>query len=290
MLQVQWFPPSGLTTIDFDSSPYSLVDVVGLADVLASPVIQKSSGQIGTTVSSTTVSERVITLTVDIFTASQSDLWAARQALSAALVFSPPASGVLPTLGTLRFTRDGYPPLDILAMPKDATPDIIFSQETYGIATIEFYCPYPFFKDIADSSQLLQGTGGMQFGVQFPLEVTSYNVTTTINNMGTVPAPILCRIFGDCTTPRITNVTTGEFIEIAGHIVAGTYLEVNTAYGQKSVTLVDGSGNRSNAMGGLNLSSTFWKLPVGVSTVSFTAGTNISGYAQLFWRQRYTGI
>jgi hypothetical protein len=294
VLTVQWFPPSGSLPLLLDSAPLALIDVSGISSTIAAPVTQHSSSQIGTTVSGVAVDARTITITLDIVVDAVADLWIQRQLLSAAFAFLPAKVGQFPALGTLRFSRDGQPDLDILAMPQTA-PDIHIITDTYGTCDLTFYCPYPFYKDTVDSTALLQGTGGLTFPVQHPFQMTSYNITSIITNSGTVPAPLLIRLYGDCTTPRLTNATTGAILEVSGHVVAGSYLEINTDYGLKSVTLVDSLGNRSNLMGNINLTlgtvpDIFPSLAVGTNVITFSAATNVSGLARLFWRQRYSGI
>jgi phage-related protein len=123
----------------------------------------------------------------------------------------------------------------------------------------------------------------------------TYNVVSTVTNAGTVAAPPMIRIYGDCTTPTITNQTTGATLALTGHILAGDYLEIITDYGLKSITYVTAAGVRSNAMSWLNIAGAtvpdmFWSLIPGLNTIGFAAATNISGLARLYWRQRYSGL
>lgn len=294
MITVQWFPPSGGSPFQFDTDPYALIGLTGISSTIAAAVTQKGTGQVGTTLTGVTVDARTIGIIAELATADEPSFWAARQALTAAFVMLPAPTGTLPPLGTLRFSRDGLQDLDILAMPA-TSPDILIKGPTFAECDLSFYCPYPFFKELADQSALLQTAGGFTFPIAHPFSMPSYNVTQVVTNAGSVNAPPMMRLYGDCTNPSLTNNTTGAVISLTGHVLAGDYLEIITEYGLKSITYVTSAGVRSNAMSWLNLAGAtvpdmFWSLIPGQNTVTFAAGTNISGLARLYWRQRYAGL
>jgi hypothetical protein len=157
---------------------------------------------------------------------------------------------------------------------------------------IEWLAPEPYWRAVADIQVLFTGAGGFGFAVTFPLEMTSNNVQVEIANDGDVDAPVTARLYGDATTTRIRNLTTGEELEITGHIAAGEYVEVSTAFGDKRVELVViGTGVRTPAMDRINLAKPdFWSLRPGLNLVTFEADVNVSGRAELYWRQRQSGF
>ena len=125
---------------------------------------------------------------------------------------------------------------------------------------------------------LFTGTGGFAFAVEFPLEMTSNNVEVEIANLGDVDAPITARLYGDVTTARIRNLTTGEVLEITGNIAATEYVEVSTAFGDKRVEqVVIATGVRTSVMDRINLAKPdFWALRPGLNVVTFEADVNVS--------------
>ena len=294
MITVKWLPPSGGSAFLFDSDPYALIGLTGVSSTIAAPVTQKGAGQVGTTLTGVTVDARTIGIVAELATSTEAAFWSARQALTAAFVMLPPSTGVLPVMGTLQFSRDGLQDLIIPAMPA-TSPDILIKGPTFAECDLSFYCPYPFFKELADVSALLQAAGGFTFPIAHPFSMLSYNVTTVVTNAGTVAAPPLMRLYGDCTNPTLTNNTTGAVMALTGHILAGDYVEIVTEYGIKSITYVTAGGVRTNKMSWLNIAGAtvpdmFWSLIPGQNSVSFGAGTNVSGLARIFWRQRYAGL
>jgi hypothetical protein len=125
-----------------------------------------------------------------------------------------------------------------------------------------------------------------------PEQVAPLRLAQAVANDGDVDAPVTARLYGDVTTARIRNLTTGEELEITGHIAAGEYVEVSTAFGDKRVELVViATGVRTAVMDRINLAKPdFWSLRPGLNLVTFEADVNVSGRAELYWRQRQSGF
>ena len=84
-------------------------------------------------------------------------------------------------------------------------------------------------------------------------------------NEGHAEAPIIIKIKGACVNPVITNKTTGEFIKFKDLIMfSEDVLEINTAFGQKKVTL-----NGDNVFNRLDFSTTFFNLKKGENEIEF---------------------
>lgn len=85
-------------------------------------------------------------------------------------------------------------------------------------------------------------------------------------NIGHVDAPVLIRIIGACTNPRIENLTTTEYMQFNNLVMlADDVLEINTAFGEKSVRQ-----NGVNMFYKLDFSSTFFNLKVGENVIRFS--------------------
>lgn len=102
-------------------------------------------------------------------------------------------------------------------------------------------------------------------------EITFGNVIpeNVVNNTGQVEAPVIIKVYGACTNPRIDNLTTHEFIAFKNlTMTANSELTINTAFGQKSIDL-DGE----NVFNKLDFDSTFFNLDKGINDISFSAAT-----------------
>jgi hypothetical protein len=85
-------------------------------------------------------------------------------------------------------------------------------------------------------------------------------------NYGQVEAPIEIEIKGACVNPRITNVTTGEFIGFKNLTMNdGQTLIINTTFGQKKVEL-----DKENVFHKLDFNSTFFNLVIGENNIDFS--------------------
>lgn len=88
-------------------------------------------------------------------------------------------------------------------------------------------------------------------------------------NTGQVEAPVIIRIMGACVNPKITNVTTGEFIRFKDLTMdADDEVLIDTTFGQKRVEL-----NGENIFNKLDFSSSFFNLIIGENEISFTDDT-----------------
>lgn len=112
-------------------------------------------------------------------------------------------------------------------------------------------------------------------------------------NHGDEETPVKIDIFGPCTNPKITNLTTMKSVQINRDILAGERLEINTAYGQNTVELVGIDGTRRNAYNwiapGVRLNE--FRLQVGLNILDYSANAGReSATVRIRFRERYTGI
>lgn len=93
--------------------------------------------------------------------------------------------------------------------------------------------------------------------------------TLSFTNTGKVPSPITLRIRGQCSSPQILLVDTGERIVFTGSIAAGDYLDVDLA--DRSI-LLNGVTSRRNL---LDSEATDWPegAPKGTSTFRLLAAS-----------------
>lgn len=293
---VEWFPPgAGAATVTFSTgttAPYRLLALVGLEPVDVEAVIIKSPNQPGATAVDVVVPPRVITLSGLMQAASAAALWDIRTTLSRSMAQQPTRLGETYALGRLRVTIDGRQPLEVDCMVRSNEIGRPKGVKSIAPFDIEFLAPYPYWKATQDSQVLFSAAGGFTFAITQPMSMPSNNVEVDIDNTGDVDAPILAKLFGDITTARLINVTTGETLEITGNLPSTKYWEVSTAFGDKRVDEVTvATGARVTAMSKINLAKPdFWALRPGLNTVKFEADVNTSGRAELYWRRRQSGF
>jgi hypothetical protein len=292
--KLEWYPSGGGSSILFTTGPdavYRLLSADGIGPIGIEAQSIKSPGETGETAVDVIVPPRVVTIQALIQAPDADTLWTRRAALARAVVKQPTRLGEEIALGQLRLTLDGRPPLYLDAMVRSASLPRAAGQHVLAAADLEFLAPYPYWKELSDS--LLYFTtdaGGFEWPVEMGFEMTSNNVQQEVDNLGDVDAPPLFRIYGEATTVRMINDTTGETIEVTGSLAANEYLEIQTRFGAKSITLV-GPGGSSSAMDRLNLDAAdFWTLRPGLNIVRFEADVNVSGHAEMLWRQRYSGV
>lgn len=291
---VEWYPASGGSARFTTGTGASrrLISLDGLEAVPISPVSIKSPNQPGDTVVDVVLPGRTVTLVGLLQADTSAEVWDLRAALMRTLVQQPTRLGEEYALGRLRVTLDGRVALEIDALPASVKVERPNGTRTLAPFDIEFYCPNPFWKEIEDSQILFTGAGGFEWSLEFSLEMPSNNVEVEIVNEGDVDTPILARLYGDITTGRIMNLTTGETLEITGNLPATKYWEVDTRFGGKRVDEVTiATGASVSAMDKINLSlPDFWMLRPGTNVVKFEADTNTSGRAEMYWRERYSGF
>lgn len=279
--------------------PYGLVKVSGLGRNSASPATVRGPGQRGTTLRDIVINEKVIALSITVLdtTGDDTTYWSLRAALERAMTVEPAEFGEVPSMGLLRFHREGdMPVLELPAIPRDS-PQYTGEGFYWVDADIEFVCPMPFPRETQDRVFNLAGSGGFEFpaaGIEFPaagFEMLSYNFSADVVNEGDVEAPILAYIWGDVTDPILRNNTTGQEIKYLGVIAAGDRVEISTRYGEKRAEYVTAAGVRTNVMANIaHDTSKFWTLRPGVNVVSLAATVNNAGYANVYWRQHYGGM
>ena len=89
--------------------------------------------------------------------------------------------------------------------------------------------------------------------------------------------------------PRLTLTNTGEFIEVDKEMSAGEKMIITTEYGNKNVVYKNANGEHSSAYHLINLDSTFFSLPYGENTISFTSQLG-EPQVYIYWRNYYAGV
>lgn len=133
--------------------------------------------------------------------------------------------------------------------------------------------PYIYDRDAVTGST---GTApvGVPAGVGFPLLFpallgsTTYAPGFTVTNTGDQPAYPTFNIQGPCNRPRITNTTTGEYLEVDVNL-ATTGDVLTVAYDLDTPPAITVAG--TSYYNKLTAGSTFFKVKPGVNTLQYTA-------------------
>lgn len=108
-------------------------------------------------------------------------------------------------------------------------------------------------------SYIVGATAGSGFGfpIGFPVGFGSSTINTTqvISYDGDYPASPIIQLYGPITSPVITNVTSGEVLDLTGTTIAdGDYYTIDTRYGYIAVTDSLGANKIDKLVGQSNLS------------------------------------
>jgi hypothetical protein len=191
---------------------------------------------------------------------------------------------------TLEYHRDGFTAVRLSVVPVESPQFKDSDGAVVSDADMEFYAPDAYWTSDTDEVVNLASTaGGFQFPLQLPVEIVLATTSINIFNVSDYSAPMVARIFGSITGPRLVNVTTGEILEISGTIAAGSYIEIDTSFGHKSITLVEPS-TTSNVFDRLVLGSVFWQLRPGTNTIKLESSSSSGGSATIIWRPRFSGV
>ena len=138
-------------------------------------------------------------------------------------------------------------------------------------ATISFLCIDPYFLDSEGIDIDIKSVRG---GLTFPLVLPDHFALVTfykeIENLGDVDAPIEIEYIGPASNPRITNETTGEYIQVNMEIGEKEKLVINTAEGKETVNLITPHETR-DVYNNIDLNSTFFKLIVGKNLIKYSS-------------------
>ncbi|MGM9924784.1 MAG: phage tail family protein, partial [Bacillus sp. (in: firmicutes)] len=267
--------------------PFQISSLEGTGNVEAEIQTAKAPYQDGTTAVGVILQPRVISLGFRIKTDQIETLYELRQ--RAASVLNPVYGE-----GELRYEYPGGVKV-IEAIPEHVPTYPAGSSNrgpTFQKAVISFYCPDPYWKDVKSISEPLYAVqGAFTFPLELPTEMGIQGSTYVIDNKGAFPAPLQIEFSGPSTNPRVTNETTGEYIQVNQTLEANQRLIINTAMGKKVVEIVNQDGTRRNAFNWLDLNSTFFQLNLGENKLTYSAEDGKQdAVVTITYQNRYSGI
>lgn len=154
------------------------------------------------------------------------------------------------------------------------------------VVTVELECADPLWydNDIASVSglTLAEGVGGLTWPLTWPLNWGTYTSGSFIatNNGSRTTYPTIT-FTGPLTTPRLTNETSGLYLEFDLTVASGETLVVDT--GTARTVLLNGVSNRYYT---LTAGSTWFGLAPGNDQIRFSASAG-AGTATVTWRNAW---
>lgn len=276
--------------IQFDGVKYSLL-VDGLSGFAQYPVSHDSTatpGMIGELYHTSTIGRRMLSFVLMVYGADRTELEANRSAF---------ISAINPIYGksVLLWKRKDGIIVTLEVIPDNGTPS--FRNDVLGNATSwKGYCDFiafdPCYYDEVQMEATVQGyIGGFTFPFTAPFTLGTSDSLASLYNTGDTPTPCIITLNGMMEHPIVTNVTTGEFISVKQTVADGETLEINTKYGEKSVTLIDADDVETNALNYVTSTSKFFQLVPGLNTIRFTATTQgINASGKLVYNPRWISL
>lgn len=207
--------------------------------------------------------------------------------------------------GGALFTNDGYVPymwgdsLGALSKQMFVSPLYVMASESTRQG---FVVPFTIYCKIKDpviyggtlktastaNGSPIGSIGSAIFPFAFPMAfgATAYTVTADAENVGTVPVyPESIDVYGPITNPKITNGSTGEYIQVNAVLNSSTdHLQVQYGKDYLSVTL-----NGVNYLNQKSTDTTFFKIQPGGNTISITGSSiGTAAYVTVDWYDGYS--
>lgn len=258
----------GLSVELGNEGPFVLTKIEGTGAVAMEMQTQKSPYQDGVTYIDGTLEPRIMSIEVTLLAGSIEEMAARRRQMLSA--FNPKCGA-----GVLKY-RLGSLEKEILAIPEQAPvfPSAKPFEDRMQRGLIQLYCPNPFFTDIKEhTEEIVTWIGGLCFPLTLPVAFATKGKEPrrAIRNLGDVPTPVEITFKGPATNPKVTNISTGEYVKVKETIVSGQTLSITTEFGKKRVEIRDEGGNVTNAFNKIDLESTFWSLEPGENLIEYSS-------------------
>lgn len=172
----------------------------------------------------------------------------------------------------------------------EQTPSI--SKVPYFKFQISLLCPNPYWADQHETGkEISTWIGGLSFPFSLPFRLKQRGETRqNIYNAGDVETPVEIIFRGPALNPKVTNLTTGEFIRIKQELASDDTLYITTGFGNKKVE-IENNGVRQNAFHYIDLDSTFFNLVAGDNLIEYTTENELKPQSvEIRYYNRYLGV
>ena len=126
--------------------------------------------------------------------------------------------------------------------------------------------------------------GGFVIKYKVPVGWDAGQMATNIDNMGEIDAYPIITITGKTTNPKITNLTTNEFVELDRTTTSSDVLVIDMR--ERIITL-----NGVSIASSRTMDSTWWKLAPGENKIVLESDSNTDvNYGAIKYKVGYRGI
>ncbi|OEH86257.1 hypothetical protein BHU72_12035 [Desulfuribacillus stibiiarsenatis] len=273
------------------TAPFILQNLKGVGDLSFEIQTDKAPYQDGLTYLDSVADKRDISFQIALLADNQNDIYEYKRMLSS--IFNPKLKK-----GTLRYINSHIEKEIEVYLEAGPRFPIGDGNKSFGFQNvlINMVAVEPFWLDIFKTTELLAAIiPRFRFQLNIlpeGIEFGSYSSgIVDIENVGDVATPVKIEFFGPVVDPRITNETTGQFIELITPLLEGEKMTITTAFGNKRAEITKVDGTIQNAFQYINLNSTFFQLERGTNTIRFTASAGSEdAEITITYRNRYVGI
>lgn len=267
--------------------PLVLQRIEGTGNIDGNTQSQKSPNQDGRTYIDSKLDVRELFLETTILTTDSKTLFELREQIQK--VFNPKLGEGILEYSTPNGTK-------IIKGVSDGTP--VFSQYNGNSVKcqITLICNDPFWYDLEANNYEFSAPYIPLF--EFPFFTDAENEiefgleqeTVSVNNEGTVYTPLIIEFHGGVKNATLTNMTTGEFIEIKKELLYGETLIIDTSFGKRKVKLQRVGGEQENGFKYLAFDSKFLQLEEGLNDIEYKAEADGNVTIKIKWTNRYIGL
>lgn len=144
-------------------------------------------------------------------------------------------------------------------------------KNNHDTATISFYCQDPYWLDEEGKNiDIKSVSGGLYFPLSLATTFSNVSFYKEIDNIGDVEVPIQIEYEGPASNPRVTNETTGEYIQVNMDIGEKEKLVIDTREGKETVNLITPHETK-DVYNEIDLNSTFFRLIVGKNLIKYSS-------------------
>ncbi|WP_369379296.1 phage tail family protein [Lysinibacillus fusiformis] len=264
--------------------PFLLESVEGRGEVDADVQMQTAPYQDGASHVDTLLSTRSLTLNVNLIADNRDDLNLLRHQISSA--FNPKTGKGLLVYSNGQTERE----IEVVVDGSPAFPVGDAKGNWFQRTAINLIAPDPYWRDVfIENYKLEDFVSNFRFSFHFPVRFATRGDSKMLINKGDVPTPIKVEFRGPVINPKITNLSTGEFIKVNREIPKGYKLILDTSFGNKRVEIIGPDGIVQNAFHYIDLASTFFNLDVGENQFAFITD---SGSPEVYveYQHRYLSV
>ncbi|MFL1998347.1 phage tail family protein [Lysinibacillus irui] len=264
--------------------PFLLESVEGRGEIDAEVQMQTAPYQDGASHIDTLLSTRSLTLNLNLIAENRDDLNRLRHQISS--VFNPKTGKGLLVYSNGQTKRE----IEVVVDGSPAFPVGDAKGNWFQRTAINLIAPDPYWRDVFNENYKLEDfVSNFRFSFHFPVRFATRGDSKLLINKGDVPTPIKVEFRGPVVNPKITNLSTGEFIKVNREIPKGYKLILDTSFGNKRVEIIGPDGIVQNAFHYIDLSSTFFNLDVGENRFAFITD---SGSPEVYveYKHRYLSV